>query len=237
MEFLKHLKLAKFKFVLEATQPIWLPEYKGSTFRGAFGTTFKKLVCAQPGHPCEQCLLNETCAYYYVFETPNPMTLSAFDSPKVPHPFVIEPPVSTETQFSEGAELSFNLILVGRAIDYLPYFVFTFHQIGAHGGIGKGRRHGQGRYFLKSVFDETDKQIYNGETQMLSGDFCTITGNDLNAEINDSSVELKFRTPVRIKHAGRYLLKERNGELNFQLLIENLYRRDLLFNLFSLSPD
>ena len=229
MEFLNKLKLAKFKFVIRAEQPLWLPSYKGSTFRGAFGSTFRRIVCVMRDQECDTCMLRENCAYYYVFESPNPMTLSNFTDPKIPHPFILEPPLERELYFPVGAELDFHLILVGKAIDYLPYFIHTFDELGRRGGIGRGRRYGQGRFKLTQVFDAADggQSIYDGETKMLSSNFSVISEKELIPKKEDTADELKlkFITPVRIKKQGRFFMKDRKQPLELQLLIENLYRR------------
>jgi hypothetical protein len=55
-----------------------------------------------------------------------------------------------------GDAVIFNLLLIGRAIDYLPYFIYTFEELGKV-GIGKGR----GKYSLTyvsplKIFGEVD---------------------------------------------------------------------------------
>jgi len=241
MDFLSTLKLTKFKFVIRATQPLWLPAYKGSTFRGAFGVTFKRIVCVTQPDTCETCQIKDQCVYYSVFESPNPGTLPELESPKVPHPFVLEPPLEQQEQFPPGSTLTFNLILVGNAIHYLPYFIYTFDSLGKTGGIGKGRREGQGRFQLLEVCDDFDaaRQIYNGQTQMMTGDFKVLTAAGLTAQLPDrpmSRLTLQFETPTRIKHQGKYVLLNNSISLNFQLLIENLYRRLFCLAFFHGEP-
>lgn len=241
MEFLNHLKIAKFKFIIEATQPIWLPEYKGSTFRGAFGATFKRIVCVQRQAECESCALKTSCAYYYVFESPNPMTLPVFDSPRIPQPFVLEPPENRQEHFPEGSSLGFHLVLVGKAIDYLPYFIYTFDEMGSRGGIGKDRRHGQGRFQLGEVEDgfSTGTQVYDGATKMMTSNVTVKLGSDWQQTVaNDIEyLKLNFQTPTRIKHQGKYALKSKHDSLDFQLLVENLYRRLFMLTCFHCELD
>ena len=43
---LRHFKYVRFQFLLQATDRLYLPEYKGSALRGGFGYAFKKGVCA-----------------------------------------------------------------------------------------------------------------------------------------------------------------------------------------------
>jgi hypothetical protein len=55
-DFLSHFKFAQFQFVLTAVDCINLPAYKGSTFRGAFGHAFKKIVCVRPVRKSREAL-------------------------------------------------------------------------------------------------------------------------------------------------------------------------------------
>ena len=87
---------------------------------------------------CERCILKTKCACPYIFETPVPDGSRRMASLEhAPHPFVIEPPFDSRTQYAAGDVLVFVLVLVGRAIDYLPYFIFAFEQLGNDRGIGR----------------------------------------------------------------------------------------------------
>ena len=63
-----------------------------------------------------------------------------------PHPFILEPPEDTRTSYEPGETLSFGLILIGRAVDYLAYFIYTFEELGCL-GIDRNR----GKYKLLQV--------------------------------------------------------------------------------------
>jgi hypothetical protein len=56
----------------------------------------------------------------------------------IPRPFVLEPPLETKREYLPGETLHFNLLLFGRAIQYLPYFIIVFREMGEE-GLGKGR--------------------------------------------------------------------------------------------------
>lgn len=121
---LGHFKFAQFHFCLKAIDRLNLPEYKGSTLRGGFGYAFKKVVCALRSKECSACLLKEKCIYSYVFETAPPADSRMMRKyPSAPHPFVLLPPLEDDRIYEPGEELSFQLTLIGRAIEYLPYFI------------------------------------------------------------------------------------------------------------------
>lgn len=142
------MKIARFEFHLKAKDRIVLPSYKGSTLRGGFGRVFKRVVCALKDGVCNGCLLEERCIYSYIFETKPPSNTEIMRKYKtIPHPFIIEPPTGQKIEYNPGDPLVFNLILIGKAIDYLPYFIYTFDELGKV-GIGRGR----GKYKLEKVY-------------------------------------------------------------------------------------
>jgi hypothetical protein len=127
-----------------------LNAFAGSTLRGGFGHAFKRAVCIWPPGDCQRCLLRNTCSYLYIFETaPPPGSEKLRGIDQIPRPFVIEPPDGPQRVFDSGEHFSFRLVLVGRAIDYLPYFVFTFSQLGQT-GLGPGR----GQFEIVEVHSE-----------------------------------------------------------------------------------
>src|SRR4030042_6117797 len=162
---LRHFQFAPFQFLLKALDTINLPAYKGSTFRGAFGHSFKKVVCVNRERICNSCLLKDKCVYSYVFETPPPPDTSKMRKyPFAPHPFIITPPLEEKKVYRGGETLCFELTLIGKSIDYIPYFIYTFDELGRI-GIGKGK----GKYQLDEVRAITPgkRTKVNGEQAIL----------------------------------------------------------------------
>lgn len=214
----------KFYLNLKAIDNLFLPNYKGSTFRGGFGNAFKKVVCPLRESQCEECPLRQKCVYFYVFETaPDEMSriLNMNKYERVPHPFVIEPPENSTNLVKKSETLSFGLILIGNAVDYLPYFIYTFERLGQI-GIGKGR----GKFSLQSVNNE-EKVVYKKgiliKTPPKKIEILTISAENLNI----SSLSIRFKTPVRIKYQ-----RELVSDLEFHVLIKNLLRRLSLLGFF-----
>ena len=172
---LESFRVAKFRFTVCAKELIRFPAYKGAAFRGGFGYAFKRVVCVTKNRECDDCLLKQKCIYSYIFETPPPEDAEMLRLyPKVPHPFVIEPPITEKQSFEPGEAFSFHLILIGQAIDYLPYFIYTFTELGKQ-GIGQGR----GKYDLLHVegmdLENEAIQIYDHKTQTLTNQYPIIT--------------------------------------------------------------
>lgn len=216
-------KLSKFRFAIKALEEMVFPSYKGSVFRGGFGYIFKKVACIQKGVACDDCLLKFTCVYSYVFETPTPKDSEILRLyPRVPHPFVIEPPLDEKQTYTPGEEIDFHLVLIGRASDYLPYFIYTFIELGKS---GMGRR--RAKYELTRVDGLNDQGqstlIYSNESKTISATPPVISFS-LDAEAVRSehadTLRLQFLTPARIRYNGSL-----TDQLTFNVLFRNLLRR------------
>lgn len=111
-----------------------LPPYKGSVLRGGFGSAFRRVACAPRAKNCLGCLLRGVCPYAYVFETSPPEGSAVLRNLKdVPRPFVIEPPEDYRTEYTPGEALEFGLVLIGRGVEYLPFFIAAFKELGRTG--------------------------------------------------------------------------------------------------------
>jgi hypothetical protein len=116
-----------------------LPPYKGSVLRGGFGSAFRRIACAVRAKTCDGCLVRAVCPYAYVFETaPPPDSTALRHLQDVPRPFVFEPPLDEKTQYEPGEHLEFGLVLIGRGLEYLPFFIAAFKELGRT-GIGPRR--------------------------------------------------------------------------------------------------
>lgn len=196
---------------------MYLPYYKGSTFRGGFGNVFRKIACPLRLMDCKECIMKQQCVYSYVFETfpaENSNILNMNKYEKIPHPFIIEPPDYGEQYFPQGQTISFNLILIGSAIDYIPYFIYTFEQLGKT-GIGKGR----GRYILSEVKVDENIVYRKGILRKSFPKFIEIP-SDFETVESVERLKLKLITPLRIKYQRKFVTK-----LDFHILIRSILRR------------
>ncbi len=148
--------------------------------------------------------------------------------PYAPHPFVLTPPLEEKKDYHPGDPLCFELILIGKCIDFLPYFIYTFDELGRR-GIGKGK----GRYLLKEVRvshpfpEEKGKTIYTGQDKILQSEFRMIQISDLIPSSSPLTLHLTFLTPVRLKYGERL-----TPHLEFHILFRNLLRRISLLSYF-----
>lgn len=201
MNLLQNFRLARYRVVLTAISTILMPPYAGSTLRGGFGHAFRKMVCTQGPIDCKDCTLKAVCPYPYIFETApfeGAQKLRTYGD--VPRPFIIDP-LDTRGEYRRGQSFAFDLTLVGRAIDYLPYFLVSFRELGEI-GIGKGR----GRFQLSQVLTEGGESIYDGETQMVHNRNNALSFNDIQRRTESfptDALTVRLLTPTRITHEGQ----------------------------------
>lgn len=241
---LRQLQLALLKFTLRAAEPIRLPQFAGSTFRGAFGGMFRRIACAPHCADAGDCLLASACAYARVFEArPDVPGYQSAANSEVPRPFIIHPP-PTEAPLKPGEAFSFHLVLVGAAINYLPYFILTWRELGRV-GIGGA----QGRFRLEAVESgfsvdsaetaeaakaESSLTIYSAEDEMVRNNLATLTvdrilatNTRLRSLIETSArprnrLTIEFLTPARLKSGGEFLRTAPQFDVVMRALLRRL---------------
>ncbi|MGE0826957.1 MAG: CRISPR system precrRNA processing endoribonuclease RAMP protein Cas6 [Candidatus Binatia bacterium] len=224
-ESLAALTVLRVGLTLRARDPLVLPPYKGSTFRGGFGTVFKETVCVVEHRDCARCLLRTRCAFPYVFDTPIPEgTTRMRKYTSAPHPFVLLPPLEETTLYRPGDVLPVDITLIGKGAEFLPYFIYTFERLGERRGLGKGR----GRFAVDSVTwrspEGEEVEIYSGAEKTLRNTYRSVSVQDLPtfpfALSSLPSVTVRFVTPTRIVY-GEAL----TTAVDFHVLIRVLLRR------------
>lgn len=201
MNLLQNFRLVRYRIVLTARSTIVMPPYAGSTLRGGFGHAFRKMVCTQGPIDCRDCTLKAVCPYPYIFETApfeGAQKLRTYGD--VPRPFIIDP-LDTRGEYRRGQSFAFDLTLIGRAIDYLPYFLVSFRELGEL-GIGKGR----GRFQLTQVLTDGGESIYDGETQMVHNRNNALSFDEIRGEAESlptDQLTVRLLTPTRITHKGQ----------------------------------
>lgn len=200
--------LTRYRFTIEALQAMDLPSYKGTTLRGGFGITFRRLVCYQPHVPrCDDCLLRFSCPYPYLFDTyPPPDAEVLGQHQDVPLPLVIEPPNDRRRHLEPGDTLEFHVILVGESVRYLSYLAVAFQELGRQ-GLGKAR----GRFKLCEltavhpyrpdtaiVYEENSPNVIRAATLPITFAECATRA----VALPPDRVTVHFQTPTRLKDAG-----------------------------------
>jgi len=184
--------------------PLRLPDYAGSTLRGAFGGALRRIACMTRVPSCTGCPLLRTCPYAVVFESAPPAeghSLQKFS--EVPRPYVIEPPAWGAREWQPGETLEFSMVLLGRALEQAPLIVLAWQRALAQ-GIGPG----DGRAQLLRVTQETA----TSEHRVFDTDDRNIQAPRIESvppSTPPATAILHFHTPLRLQANGHALGAER----------------------------
>ncbi|MBC7075853.1 MAG: CRISPR system precrRNA processing endoribonuclease RAMP protein Cas6 [Syntrophomonadaceae bacterium] len=206
-----------------------LPKFREGAVRGALGSVFHRMVCSQPRNKeCAGCALVGRCAFSVVF-APSSQTENGFMSGQasVPRPYMVQIQGQGEKrEFTSGQILTLKLVLIGRGIQYYPYFLLSFLAMGQE-GIGNSRYDGEtGKFKLLSVSekfpDGKHKRLYNTENPEYSTD---PTGYEIKklldyevSKVDKCTVHME--SPLRVRKKGRLL-----SELPFEVLMKSVVTR------------
>jgi|YelNatPaOPRAMG01_1025707.scaffolds.fasta_scaffold21274_3 hypothetical protein len=136
------LQFGLFRFTISPGQPLQVPATnKGNMLRGGFGHVFRRLCCVPQCPEAKRCVLGTLCPYKAIFEPSPPADADRLSKNQdIPRPFIFRPPQTRRTRFAPGERFAFGLVLVGRALDYLPYFVLAFRELSREGlGLNRAR--------------------------------------------------------------------------------------------------
>ncbi|MBI3946591.1 MAG: CRISPR system precrRNA processing endoribonuclease RAMP protein Cas6 [Armatimonadetes bacterium] len=218
-------RLHCYRFRLQCQQTVTLPPFSGSTLRGAFASTFRRLSCQQPQRrECAGCVLEGVCAFPAVFEPRPPAEATkAGGFASFPRPFVVVPPGNGQLDHRPGSSLAAGLALIGQGNDYLPYFILALAQL-AREGIGRGR----GSVAVEQVtsyhpLSEESAPVWEGGDSPVRAACLPITWEQIVAHAgrwDADALHLRFVTPT-------CLLADRSMacEPTFATLIRCLLRR------------
>jgi len=211
--------------VFEALEPLDLPGYLGSTLRGAFGHAFRAVACPAPRGL--DCPVPAQCPYHLIFETSPPPDSEALRThEEIPRPFVIAPADSEQAGsderarrlFQPGDEVSFELVLIGRAQEFFPYFVVALREVNR---IGRGRQAVELRRIdaLGPGADQS-RGVYGASENLVRESAESISIEEYSEAAPDGLLTVEFLTQTRLKHEGRFV---RTPE--FQILFRRLLGR------------
>ena len=214
------LSFAVLRVTLTAREEVHLPPFPGSKLEGAFGRALYRLACTQPQREtCVGCPLRAICPYglSYAPALPPEVTASSLATP--PRPVVFRVAFGSEQVIGAGESLTFGLVVVGVALQQLPYLLAALREVGEQ-GIGRTG----GRLELEEVISV---QPYRGqEVTLLRGGDLTVNLAPLLIQpadlprITATRIRLRLHSPLHLKHGGRM-----SEDIQFPLLIKALQRR------------
>lgn len=201
--------LSKHTFYLTALEDMLLPTNKASMLRGGFGNIFRRLNCInKKNKTCTNCPIKETCAYSYIFETT--------EFSQKPRPYIIEVPFNDKRSFKKGETIKFTIVLLGKAINYLPHFIFTFIELGKKGLTKK-----QYKFELEKVIDADDSIVFQDNKIVKKGKVLSWDEILKNTKLNIiNKLTLNFITPLRLSENNDLV-----SNVSFSLIIKKLLKR------------
>jgi len=238
---------SRFKACFRVMEPVRLPPFTGSAFRGALGHALRRVTYGTK-EGCADCPARSECRYgdlyAYLFESPwdHPFIEPAHQGlrPRLrretyPQPLVLDPPAGGG--YDTGSLLGLPFTLVGRAIRCFPFLACALSIMGAQ-GVGRGR----GRILLEAVVnglpsdDGGETVVYDAKTGRIVGpgevlDFGIIRRwamDSLPTETGVREVRIRFLTPFRYKYEGKL-----GQPLTFEIFMRNLFRRLVLLSVHS----
>jgi hypothetical protein len=171
-------------------------------------------------------MLRLKCLYVSIFEPPPPANYpDAAKFSTAPAPYVLNPPLTNRQAFHPNDVLDFEMVLIGPAIQALPYFIYTFTELGRK-GLGRER----GRYALEKVDllrGEEVSPVYDGGTQVLTPILPNGRLEPRPEENGVSTLTLNFFTPLRLKVKGDLVTR-----LTFPVFFDRLAQRLTLLATF-----
>lgn len=190
------LPLARYRFVFQLQDDLLLPPYAGSTLRGVFGHSLRKIACMTKQPECAHCPLLHTCPYTRIFANAVQTQLNASQKQTPPQAYIIEPP-REKRFYHQGEAYAFDMVLMGHIVEYLSLIAFAFDQAFYH-GIGSR----QSRGALSNIQIE-----HNGKWQNIFENQKIIEHNYLFRlpENYLSNIHIHFETPLRIQQQGKIL--------------------------------
>lgn len=221
-----NLRVTILDFHLKPSRNIVLPDFKEAAFRGAFGSVFKRMVCASlRREKCRDCMLFNKCAFSIIFSpgaSEDEKFFGRFEA--VPRPFTLRV-LNKEKNVSVEDELKIQLLLVGRAAEYFPYIFLAIEELGRE-GLGIRDEEGiRGKYEINAVFerlpDGTRRNIYNSLTPSKRLSLCGFAINEAIDRIDSiNECGIKLQTPLRLKKDGRIA-----QFIDFSLLVRSIITR------------
>jgi len=213
-------RVVRFRFLLEAVEPILLPAYAGSIWRGLIGLGLRRTACLTHQPTCDGCLLRHACVYSVLFESPAQDPADAPRYKELPHPVALEISQDPQREVGAGDPITLGINLIGPAIEQMPYLIHALQTAGRH-GAGQTR----GRFMLGALERETSL----GDADWVSA-YRTEHGQYLPPgpattpppPPTPDSVRMHLDTPLRLKRRGHLVGPT---ELDAQDLLLNLCAR------------
>lgn len=226
----------RFEFVMRTKEALRMPLYKGATLRGTFGNTLKRICCYQNPADCNAQPPECRCTYGDIFAPKAPPGINyRHTGDEVARPFVIEPPLDSKRDYQPGETLTFHILLFGRAIHSLPYFLVAFNSLPPM-GIPPHRGHVQMQEIWavndltgikQRIYNETDHSVLNFESPMTYQELLNTLPHD-----PQNRLTLRLETHTHLVYQSKEIHR-----IEFHILVSSLLRRIETLMILYHNPD
>jgi len=217
------LNMARYRFHVRVTTPISLPDYAGSTLRGAFGHALLQVCGLSPADRDNNTPLFLQSAYVAVFAPQQSVQrVSLNNLAQWPVPYVIEAPLVKAQTYQTNEQLNFDMVLCGPALNHLSTIILAWRRAFLR-GVGAGD--GTGELTSVECFgsDGIATTIYTQQQPRVIAHDSSITLPDFNRLYPQGcDVHLLLRTPLRLQQRSKILTP---GDMTAPILLRNLIRR------------
>ncbi|MCS6927837.1 MAG: CRISPR system precrRNA processing endoribonuclease RAMP protein Cas6, partial [Candidatus Binatia bacterium] len=117
----------------------------------------------------------------------------------------VKPPLATTTRYLPGEALCFEFVVVGKAIDYLPYFIVAFRELGEGGfGLNRARCTLAAMEAIGPTGEVT--AVYDGKEGVVRPPQQNLSWSQLQARAERlrglREITVRFLTPIALKVQG-----------------------------------
>ena len=174
--------LIRRRLTFQAERPVYLPEYPGSTWRGALGRGLKRLACITGHQDCDPCAQKPACDYARIFE---PQAFSSASTQPSgyrdkPRPYVLHLPWRSPAQIPAGSYTTLEYSLFGPAVGAADLLLQAF-ELAAKTGLGQS---------------QAPLRLHHVEQRPIP---------DTTPPPPEHPIQLHLTTPLRLKHRGRFV--------------------------------
>jgi len=254
---LDNLSFAVFRVTLRVStvEPVILPPFSGSALHGALGWALGRVVYGS-GPRCPDCSTRSQCRYGslfdYLFKSPadHPLIAPNYEILRetygnrelnnlreFPPPYIIDPPYGG--RYDQDENIVFNLVLVGRAIEFFPFFLCALENL-SDKWLGDNRKAGVVLEDITAVdcaIPGTGIPIYDPFTKTIDGaglifDYFLISrlaaAQSPQISAAGNRLEISFLTPLKFRKRGKI-----SSDLGFSDLFRLILRRIVLLSVHS----
>jgi len=221
---LRNLFFTRLIFHFEVLQPLTLPIFKGTTFKGRLGHALRDAqrqyeYCS---YRCGMVMSEWPSQLFFRPRVPYAVARCLHTDPAISPPFVLEPPTTSQEHFEPHDVLSYALTFIGHTHNLIRLWIRAVEILCQQQGLGVRNE----RCGLRSVHDEQGNLIYEGATRRFCPIYASTYAEDFFAPRPPlSQLDLHFRTPLYLREPGEKGPARQFTEQHLRPLLHHLHHR------------